>query len=457
MRMNLNNTSIARRLATMYALAAAIVLSVIVVGLYCIEISEINRYQKAEMKNRLALIEHNIIDKSTLVGWKNFQDNLTAITPKGSDIYVRIDSEDQRYRFEAPFKIKTAHINKHKGFSKINIEGRDFRTLSKIIPANGERPAVILSIAVDTYFNETEDFLLDLAFGLFLLMGIITIAILGWKIAKRSLAPVDMLSRYAQNLSPQNLAGRLPNTHLPKELSGLVLSFNGALERLEESYNRLSTFNSDVAHELRTPLGNLIGQTEVALSRHRSSEDFEEVLQSNLEELERLRTIINEMLFLSRADHGELATNLQEVSLAQVVRDTADFLDVVFEDNNMDLEICGDAIAKVEQSLFKRAMTNLLSNALQHGRPKTPIKVEITQNATQISIVVGNYGDDIAENDLRNIFNRFFRISKDRCNSFGNHGLGLAIVKAVAIMHGGDVFAQSQNGLIKVGFTLPRI
>lgn len=288
-----------------------------------------------------------------------------------------------------------------------------------------------------------------------MLLGTIAIAIIGWKIAKRSLAPVDMLSKHARELSPQNLSARLPNTELPDELAGLVLSFNGALERLEESYNKLSTFNSDVAHELRTPLGNLIGQTEVALSRPRSAAELEEVMQSNLEELERLRTIINEMLFLSRADHGEIATNLKPASLAQIVRETAEFLEVVFEEGSRKLNISGDAPVLAEAALLKRAVTNLLTNAVQHGTPQTDINVEIFVRGSEAVLSVQNSGPDIPEYDLNNIFNRFYRVSKERKNSVNNHGLGLAIVRAVANMHGGEVFAQSRNGIITIGFSLP--
>ena len=455
MKMFSKQTSIAKRLAYAYATAAALVLSIIVIGLYCIEISEINRYQKAEMKNRIALLEHSISDIKTQQEWQHLKQTLQKLTPPDSDIYIRISSSDPRFNFEAPFKVNASLINQHRGFSKANINGKEFRILSRIVPSHGKRPQLVLSIAVETYLNETEDFLLDLAFGLFLLMGIIAIAIIGWKLAKNSLQPVDILSRHAQNISPQNLSARLPNTNLPDELSGLVLSFNGALERLEESYNKLSTFSSDVAHELRTPLGNLIGQTEVALSRPRSKEELEEVMHSNLEELERLRTIINEMLFLSRADHGELATNLQSASLAQIVKETAEFLEVILEENEHHLYIKGDAITLVETNLLKQALTNLITNAIQHGSPQSDITVDISTQTQKIIISVTNQGEDIPEHELNQIFNRFYRISKERKNSVSNHGLGLAIVKAIANMHGGKVFATSQKGNITIGFTLP--
>ena len=161
------------------------------------------------------------------------------------------------------------------------------------------------------------------------------------------------------------------------------------------------------------------------------------------------------MLFLSRADHGEIATNLKPASLAQIVRETAEFLEVVFEEGSRKLNISGDAPVLAEAALLKRAVTNLLTNAVQHGTPQTDINVEISVRGNEAVLSVQNSGPDIPEHDLNNIFNRFYRVSKERKNSVNNHGLGLAIVRAVANMHGGEVFAQSRNGIITIGFSLP--
>ena len=132
-------TSIAKRLAYAYATAAAIVLSIIVIGLYCIEISEINRYQKAEMKNRIALLEHSVSDMNTPQEWQHLKQTLQKLTPPDSDIYIRISSPEPNFNFEAPFKVDASLINKHSGFSKADINGREFRILSRIIPAQGQR------------------------------------------------------------------------------------------------------------------------------------------------------------------------------------------------------------------------------------------------------------------------------------------------------------------------------
>ena len=199
--------------------------------------------------------------------------------------------------------------------SRTKINGRNYRILSKVIAAKGERPEILLSLAWDTYIPEDDIRIIFLTTGLILLTGIISMGTLGRLIARNSLKPIERLSQAAEKINSRNLSLRLPDKDMPSELKSLAAGFNGVLERLEISHQRQDAFNSDVAHELRTPVGNMIGATEVALSRERSKEELEDVLQSNLEELERLSTIIKDMLFLSRADQGETATNLSRLSL----------------------------------------------------------------------------------------------------------------------------------------------
>lgn len=448
--------SIAQKLALSYAVSAALILSVTVIGLAYFETSEIDNYQTAEIKNRFSLFSYDVVKAENYDAWLALKNKYKKIIQEdGRRIYIRVDSADDRYRIDAPFRINPDHLDKHHGFSKQNIDGNFFRIYSKKFPAAGERPEVILSLALDAYYYEDFDQWLDLAFDVFLLISVSTIALLGMFIAKRNLQPVDVLSSHAQSISASNLSQRLPAENLPTELQGLINSFNGVLDRLEISYRRQAAFNSDVAHELRTPVGNLIGQTEVALSKPRSYEELEEIMQSNLEELERLRSIISDMLFLSHADQGEIALNLEPCSLADEVRQTADFLEILLEENHNTLEIKGDARAPVEPSLLKRVFTNLISNAIEHGSPDSPITVEIKETDSFAEVTVINFGNDIPEADLPNLFERFYRVSKDRQNSGSNHGLGLSIVKAIIRLHRGDVFASSNNGIIKIGFRLP--
>jgi two-component system heavy metal sensor histidine kinase CusS len=255
-------------------------------------------------------------------------------------------------------------------------------------------------------------------------------------------------------VSPNNRSQRLNTASLPLELNDLANSFNGALERLDGAYGRLESFNADVAHELRTPVTILIGQTEVALTRNRSVDDLRHTLQSNLEEFERMRAIINDMLFLARADQGERATGLIEVSLAAEVAHTLEFLEIPLEEARVEARLHGDAQARVNRSLFGRACANLLMNAIQHCEPGATISVTIARDDDQVRVAVANPGEPIAPDVLEHLFDRFYRAEVSRTNSRENHGLGLAIVKAIAEMHRGTVSAHSARGINTFAFSV---
>jgi two-component system heavy metal sensor histidine kinase CusS len=290
------------------------------------------------------------------------------------------------------------------------------------------------------------------------LTAVMLVMILGYWIARVGLRPLKLLSREAQLLSPRKLSQRLRISPLPAELSDLAGAFNGALGRLEAAYTQLESFNADVAHELRTPLTNLIGETQVALSRKRTAQQFQEVLQSNLEEIERLRSIVNDMLFLARADQGEAATGLVRAPVAREIGKTIEFLEFVLDETQETVKIDGDvqAEALIETALFRRAMANLLENAIEHSHSGAEIRVDIVRQQSQIRIGVANPGESIPPKHLPMLFDRFYRVDAARYNGKTHgHGLGLAIVKAIATMHGGDVFASSADGITTIGFSVP--
>jgi two-component system heavy metal sensor histidine kinase CusS len=256
-------------------------------------------------------------------------------------------------------------------------------------------------------------------------------------------------------VSATNRRQRLHTDALPTELRELAASFNGALERIQQTYARLEAFNADVAHELRTPISILIGQTQVALtSRDRSVDRMRQTLQSNLEEFERLRVIINDMLFLSRSDRGERATDLKHVSLADEVRRMLDFLEIPLDEAQLRVQLHGDARAAVDPSLFRRAMTNLLINAIQHSAPGATLTVTIARRDTLVDVSVANPGEPIDREQRAHVFERFYRLEEARANSKENHGLRLSIVKAVAEMHGGGVFVTCSGGVNTFGFSV---
>jgi two-component system heavy metal sensor histidine kinase CusS len=327
-------------------------------------------------------------------------------------------------------------------------------TFTQTIPAYGTRPPVQLQVASSYSPNVRTMRVFGSALAALSALGSLAVLLLSYSVTRLGLAPLTRLTRDASAVSPNNRSQRLNTASLPLELNDLANTFNGALERLDGAYGRLESFNADVAHELRTPVTILIGQTEVALTRNRSVDDLRHTLQSNLEEFERMRAIINDMLFLARADQGERATGLIEVSLAAEVAHTLEFLEIPLEEARVYANLQGDAQARVNRSLFGRACANLLMNAIQHCEPGATIKVTIVRNGDQVRVAVANPGEPIAPDVLEHLFDRFYRAEVSRTNSRENHGLGLAIVKAIAEMHRGTVSAHSELGINTFAFSV---
>ncbi len=447
--------SIARRLALMFALAAAAVFFTVGVVLYNIQCNEMHRHQRQEILTRFEFVESLIARRMENTDkWALLESKLKELTPQDGKVMYLVTGDDPRYRLGTPFPADAEIKNEGDGVKRVITPTRSYLTYSEEVPPLGDRPAVMLTVGVDPSAFDTTSHALNVALVIASIFGVLAVAGLGWWIARRSLMAVDRLSQHARELSPRNLSERLPVNKLPSELNGLVLSFNGALSRVEQAYLQLSTFNADVAHELRTPLGNLIGQTQVILSRERTTAELEEVLQSNLEELERLRAIINDMLFLAQADRGMRADNLEKTSIADEVSKSAEFLEMLREDAGCALRIEGDAQAPIERSLFGRAITNLLYNAIQHCDCNSEIVIRIEDGRDSVAVTVSNQGMPIDACHLDRLFDRFYRVDSSRTDSVNSHGLGLAIVKAIAVMHGGTVFAKSSGNETTIGLTI---
>ena len=275
-------------------------------------------------------------------------------------------------------------------------------------------------------------------------------------LVRRDLRPLVTLAAQTRAISARRLDQRLNLPDPAEELVPWIEQFNALMDRLERAYVQLEAFNADVAHELRTPMANLIVQTEVALSRERSSDALRETLVSNLEEMQRLSAMVTDMLFLSQADRGALARRGEPVSLAALARDVVEFHEAPLDEAGLALRIEGDAVVPVDEALFKRALSNLLGNATRFAEPGSTVAVRIAADLPdQVEVVVQNQGQAIDAQALPRLFDRFFRADASRCcDEQQHHGLGLAIVAAIARMHAGRTLAESAGGVTRVGFTL---
>lgn len=449
--------SIALRLSAMFTLVALLIFVLIGGVLYQQVDKGIGLLPDAELEARFSVLESSINRFGTPEHWAKLSSKFKLLSEEDKRIRFWAVSGQPAYEYGDPDSTIRTFAQGPEGVRDLHLPGMTypFRVLSSQIPAKDQRPPLNFLIAIDTEtFRQTQHHLV-LALISLAIVGVLLASVLGYWVARIGLKPLITLSEEAQKLAPPRLSGRLHLSPLPPELDRFVSAFNSTLDRVEQAYTRLASFNADVAHELRSPLTNLIGQTQVALTRGRSAEHYFEVLQSNLEELERLRSIINDMLFLASADQGSKASKLTRSSLADEVATTLEYLEFILEDAQVRVQVNGDAQANIEKPHLRRALINLLNNAVQHTEVGQQIEVQIAQTPERITVSICNPGTPIEDRHLAQLFERFYRVDAARHNSGANHGLGLAIVKAIAHMHGGDVFAHSRNGRNTFGLYLP--
>jgi two-component system heavy metal sensor histidine kinase CusS len=447
--------SISRRLSVIFAAVSLAVFTLVGVGLFAAMEWQLNGELHAALDTRADVARLIISRANSPEKWRFVQDKLRDLSPPGNPAPLYVESPDPQFRFGHP--ITGTPVGSGTGkYRLIRPPGQAYNmiTTSFTVPANGARPDV--RVVMSGNCERSQKSLRELGAALAVLIAAASgmVFLLSSAVTRFGLRPLTRLSEEASQLSPVNRRQRLRTDSLPQELHELTTSFNGALERLDRAYERLESFNADVAHELRTPVSILIGQTEVALTRDRSINQLQQTLQSNLEEFERLRIIVNDMLFLSRRDRGERATGLTDVWLAAEISRTLEFLEISFDEAQLRVMLHGDARAPVNTSLFGRALINLLVNAIEHSRPGMIVSVQVTPHDGHVEIAVSNPGAPIDPAVREHIFERFYRLDESRCNSRENHGLGLSIVKAVAEMHNGAVFIASEAGINTFGFSV---
>ena len=258
-------------------------------------------------------------------------------------------------------------------------------------------------------------------------------------------------------MSARSLQERIPLEPVPLELQQLVLSFNAMLARLEEAFIRLSNFSADIAHELRTPLSNLMTHTEVVLSHKRDITAYEENLYSNLEELKRMSRMIDDMLFLAKADNGLITPEKTSIELADVVAKLFDYYHLLAEEHDIRLSVAGTGRVLGDRLMLDRVISNLLSNALRYTPKGKTISVLIRQTGDSIILSVENPGDTISSEHLEKLFDRFYRADPARREGNpSNAGLGLAITQSIIEAHKGRIWCTSVAGLTGFHIELPR-
>ncbi|CAE6843896.1 heavy metal sensor histidine kinase [Paraburkholderia aspalathi] len=269
------------------------------------------------------------------------------------------------------------------------------------------------------------------------LTGMLAATLLAYYVLRRALRPVREIATRAAQISPASLSVRLDSEAAPAELRQLTHAFNAMLDRLADGYQRLSQFSADLAHEIRTPVGALIGQTQVTLAKPRDVDEYQQLLESNLEELSRLSHIAENILFLAHADHAALSIDREPVDLRDELVRIADYFEGPADERGMRFTVEAQGVVSANPMLCRRAINNLVVNAVRYGADDTVVRLRGTQDEQGATVVVENDGAPIPGEQLDRLFDRFYRGDAARSEFTESSGLGLAIVKAIMHLHGG--------------------
>ena len=371
-----------------------------------------------------------------------------------ADVSLRITGSDGRRWFDSSQRLPET-LPQTPGLSTVSDAGSDYRVLNApLYPDKPDSPqlTVLLDITHHQHFLQRMQRLIWLTVGL----SALATALLGAWAARRSLRPLRRMSAVASGVSAQSLNARLPEANMPPELAEMAHHFNAMLGRLDDSFQRLSAFSADIAHELRTPLSNLLTHTQVTLTRDRPIEEYRETLHSNLEELQWMAQLVNDMLYLAKADHGLLIPKRETLELAEEVDALLEFFAPLADDARVALTREGNARLQGDRGMLRRALSNLLDNALRFAPEQGQVRVRIVERDAGLQLTVENTGDGIAEEVQPRLFDRFYRADPARREGSSEHaGLGLAITQSIIRAHGGQIHCESANGWTRFLIELP--
>lgn len=371
--------------------------------------------------------------------------------------YARIQDQRGRVLMETPGMEKIvgpvpfpkpieAHETPQGAIKRKGREGRSLLLMAAWAETGHARPEKRLhQVALD--ISHEEAILSDYRrkMSIMLLAGTVFSIAMSVFVARKGIRPLDQITKAAQKITATQLHERIAPAPWPKELAALATAFDGMLMRLEDSFVRLSQFSSDLAHELRTPINNLMGEAEVALSKTRTAEQYRQVIESSLEECGRLARMIEGLLFLARAERADTRIDKSTFDAHQELETVREFYDAVAKERGIEVTCEGNVLINADPALFRRAINNLLSNALQYTPPGGVVILLVKKADHQfIEVSVSDTGLGITQEHLPKVFDRFFRADPARSQYPQGTGLGLAIVKSIMELHHGSVHLTSE-------------
>ncbi|MDB5313999.1 MAG: Heavy metal sensor histidine kinase [Gemmataceae bacterium] len=329
---------------------------------------------------------------------------------------------------------------------------RDFRAadgrLLRLRADQSPDGAVAVAAALDR--SEDEELVADYRRHLAVVLGLSLVACAagGYRLARRGVRAIETVTATARRTGPARLGERLATAGLPAEVRDLADTFNAMLGRLEDAFGRLARFSADIAHELRTPINSLRAEVEIALTRPRSTGEYQDALGSCLEASGRLAQLIDSLLFLARAENPKTVLTTHPEDVGRELAAVRELFEAAATEAGVRLAVEAEPglVVRVDRVLLHRAVGNLVANALAHTPAGGTIALRAARVAGGVRVEVADTGEGVAAEHLPYLFDRFYRADPARSSGGGRVGLGLAIVKGIVELHGGSAVVESEPG-----------
>jgi two-component system, OmpR family, heavy metal sensor histidine kinase CusS len=451
--------TLAFRLTAWYVLAGLGLVVLASAGLYFVLVTELHKSTDLFLADKLNVIRTMLRERPDDRDALREEIELETAARRYQQFFIRLLDERRTALLTTPGMAEQLDLPQLTAQTQIHPEGA-FRmkgstgqlfSVTSAMASVGAKGAQndTVQIAIDVSQEEELLALYRRRFLLILLGMTAVFPLVGYQIARRGIRPVEEMATTARHISSTNLRERILAEGYPVELASLAATFNQMLDRLEDSFERISTFSADIAHDLRTPVNNIRGEAEVALARARTIDEYREVLESCLEEAVRLSKLIGDLLFLARAESPLKHLRRERVSVTELLGGVQEYYEASAADAGVALTTISAVkpiTADLDRALMQRAVSNLVSNAVAHTPPGGTVVLEAICDPTSIRIDVSDNGIGIPAEALPRVFDRFFRVDTSRAQTSGGTGLGLAIVQSIMLLHGGEVQIASQLG-----------
>jgi len=442
-----------------YAIAGLLTVFLATAALYTVLVKELDRSTDLFLADKVNVLRAMLRDRPNDEDALHEEVELESAARRYEQFYIRLLDEHgtllmatpgMAEQLDLPDFIAQVRRRPDRAVALAGTRGHDFRAISATVPV-GSPPYQTDTIQIAVDVSQKEELLATYRrwFAAIFFGTLAVFPVVGYQIARRGIRPVEEMADTARHISSTNLRERILAEGYPVELASLAMTFNNMLDRLEESFERISRFSADIAHDLRTPVNNIRGEAEVALARARSVDEYRDVLGSCLEEAVRLSDLIGDLLFLARAESPLKHLRRGAVDVGELLASICEYYEASAAEGGIALTAdVGPApvVATLDRQLMQRAVGNLVANAMAHTPPGGAVVLAANADAADLRIEVSDTGVGIPPEALPRVFDRFYRVDTSRSQSSGGTGLGLAIVQSIVALHHGRAEIASQLG-----------